>query len=238
MVPASYLSLLIGEIVPKRVALSQPEQVARSSRGRAAVIRVAAPIVKLLTGPTNLVLRVFGIRVSSEPSITVGDSLARQQGASGVVEDTEHQMVEGVFRLGDRLERPHDSANPARMDRHIGPAGRVRARAGEESVPHLRRKSRQRARRRGRRGPAGAMPLRTAARAGSRCSTALYVPATLPALTLLEQLRASRQQLAVALGSTACRASCSSMIVETVIGDLPLPGEGGSPPIVRQGAGG
>ena len=39
--------------------------------------RVAAPIVKLLTGPTNLVLRLFGIRVSSEPSITVEEILAR-----------------------------------------------------------------------------------------------------------------------------------------------------------------
>lgn len=67
--------------------------------------RVAAPVVVLLTGPTNLVLRLFGVRVSAEPSITVDEIRALiEQGAEiGVLAGGEHHMVESVFRFGDRF---------------------------------------------------------------------------------------------------------------------------------------
>src|SRR5829696_2346893 len=102
----TYLSLLIGELVPKRVALSHPERVASLiARPMRVLSRVASPLVILLTGPTNLVLRLFGIRVSAEPSITAEEirALIEQGAESGVVHGTEQEMVEGVFRLGDRL---------------------------------------------------------------------------------------------------------------------------------------
>lgn len=102
----TYLSLLIGELIPKRVALSRPERVAAIvARPVNLLSRIAAPIVHLLTGPTDLVLRLFGIRVSSEPSITADEirALIEQGAESGALAQEEHVMMEQVLRLGDRL---------------------------------------------------------------------------------------------------------------------------------------
>lgn len=101
----TYLTLLIGELIPKRVALSRPERVASLvARPMKSLSRVAAPVVGLLTGPTNLVLRLFGIRVSTEPSITAEEirALIEQGAESGALAPTEHSLMDEVLRLGDR----------------------------------------------------------------------------------------------------------------------------------------
>src|SRR5215208_2909261 len=101
----TYMSLVIGELVPKRIALSSPERVAALvARPMRLVARVGAPLVALLTGSTNVVFRALGMRATVDPAVTEQDIRAMvEQGAeAGVVQTAEHAIVENAFRLGDR----------------------------------------------------------------------------------------------------------------------------------------
>ncbi|MDK2981039.1 MAG: magnesium and cobalt exporter, family [Chloroflexota bacterium] len=101
----TYLSLVIGELVPKRLALSNAEKIAMGISSLMQVIsKITTPIVSLLSGSTNLVLRILGIRSSTEEEVTEEDlkSILDQGTISGIFEETEQDMVERIFRLGDR----------------------------------------------------------------------------------------------------------------------------------------
>src|SRR5215208_3665835 len=65
----TYFSLVIGELVPKRIALTRPETIAAFvARPVGLAAKIFRPLVKLLSASTNLILRVFGIRASDEPT--------------------------------------------------------------------------------------------------------------------------------------------------------------------------
>jgi putative hemolysin len=101
----TFLSLVLGELVPKRLALSDPERIASiMARPMHSLARVTAPVVRLLTVSTNVVLRVLGVRPSAEPPVTEEEIqvLIEQGTRAGVFEEAEQDMVEGVLRLGDR----------------------------------------------------------------------------------------------------------------------------------------
>jgi putative hemolysin len=104
----TYLSLVIGELAPKRIALNEPEAIACAIAGPMRLLsRFAAPLVHLLGASTDGLLRLLGVRASSEPSITEEEirALVQQGAASGVLEEAENRMVQRVFRLGDRHVR-------------------------------------------------------------------------------------------------------------------------------------
>jgi putative hemolysin len=99
------LSLWIGELVPKRLALHSPEQIARAVAGPMFFIsRVFSPIIRVLSGATNLVLKLMGIKPSVESPITEEELqvLIAQGTQAGVFEEAEQDMVEGIFSLGDQ----------------------------------------------------------------------------------------------------------------------------------------
>jgi len=99
------LSIWLGELVPKRLALHSPERIARAVAGPMLLIsRAFSPLVKLLGLATNLVLKLMGIKPSLEPPITEEElQVLMDQGTlAGVFEEAEHDMVEGIFSLGDR----------------------------------------------------------------------------------------------------------------------------------------
>ncbi len=101
----TYLSLVIGELVPKRIALGNPEAIACQVAGPMRFLsRITAPLVHILSGSTDGMLRLLGIKASEEPEITEEEikALIRQGTESGVFEEAEHEMVQRVFRLGDR----------------------------------------------------------------------------------------------------------------------------------------
>lgn len=105
VVVITYLSLIIGELVPKRVALNNPERIAASVAGpMKALSRVASPLVRLLSASTDVVIRLFGIKLSDEPPITEEEvKVLIEQGTQvGVFEPVEQDMIEGVLRLGGR----------------------------------------------------------------------------------------------------------------------------------------
>ncbi|HUE98422.1 MAG TPA: hemolysin family protein [Anaerolineales bacterium] len=99
------LSIWLGELVPKRLALHSPERIARAVAGPMLFIsRAFSPLVKLLGVATNLVLKLLGVKPSLDPPITEEElQVLMDQGTrAGVFEEAEHDMVEGVFSLGDR----------------------------------------------------------------------------------------------------------------------------------------
>jgi putative hemolysin len=105
VVSIAYLSLIVGELVPKQLALTSPERIAAAVAGPMRLLsRLAFPAVRLLSLSTAAVLRLLRVRPVAEPPVTeVEIRLMMQQGAqAGVFEEAEHEMVQGVFRLGDR----------------------------------------------------------------------------------------------------------------------------------------
>ncbi|WP_234855212.1 hemolysin family protein [Paracoccus everestensis] len=104
----TYLSLIIGELVPKQIALRSPEGVAsRISPLILFISRIAAPIVWILDKSGNVVLRLLGQsgesdRGISDEEIRVMLSEAR---TAGVIEPAETEMIAGVMRIADRSAR-------------------------------------------------------------------------------------------------------------------------------------
>ena len=100
----TYLSLVIGELVPKRLALNNAERIAAAiARPMQLLSRLTAPLVSVLTFSTRLVLMFLRIRPSSEPSVTEDEvKIMLEEGAkAGAFQVAERVMAENVFRLDD-----------------------------------------------------------------------------------------------------------------------------------------
>jgi|SRR6478672_2291581 len=101
----TYLTLVIGELVPKRLALNNPEAISASVAIPMQMFATfTAPVVNVLSASTDLVVRLLGIRPSTEPQVTEEEIkvLIEQGTEAGTFEEAEQDMVERVFRLGDR----------------------------------------------------------------------------------------------------------------------------------------
>ncbi|HEX5838078.1 MAG TPA: hemolysin family protein [Anaerolineales bacterium] len=101
----SYFSLVLGELVPKRLALNNAERIATIMAPiMDFVAKITRPVVSLLSFSTELVVRLLGIKPASEPTVTEEEVkiLIEQGRATGVFEDVEQEIVERVFRLSDR----------------------------------------------------------------------------------------------------------------------------------------
>lgn len=95
---------MVGELVPKRIALNHPEQIASLvARPMHLLSVLATPLVEVLSGATELLLRLLGARKGDEPPVTEADVAALLEAGTeaGVFEEEEHDLVERVFWLGD-----------------------------------------------------------------------------------------------------------------------------------------
>jgi putative hemolysin len=242
----TYLSLIIGELVPKQIALRNPERVAAFvARPMTWLAKIGAPVVSLLTGSTNLVFRLLGIRASADPSITEQDIRAMvEQGAeAGAVAPVEHEIVENTFRLGDRrvstimTPRPDVAwvdvhANAGTLRDTLASAGRAPLLVCDGDVEHVI-------------GVASAEALllqmldRGAVSVRGAMQPAIFVPAAMPVLDLLETFRRSRQTVTVVLDEFGGLAGIATMddIVEALVGDMPEPGDASPPEIERRADG-
>lgn len=101
----TFLSLILGELVPKRLAMHNPELVATTlARPMRFLSRLAAPLVRILSLITDWLLHLMGAKKSQEPSITEEEiRVLMEQGADeGVFDRAEQELVENIFRLDDR----------------------------------------------------------------------------------------------------------------------------------------
>ncbi|MDR2924408.1 MAG: hemolysin family protein [Azoarcus sp.] len=101
----TYVTIVIGELVPKRIGQISPEGIAlRVARPMAALAMLSRPAVRMLSGSTALLLRLLGLRDETPPGVTEEEihALLEEGSESGIIEKNEHAMVRNVFRLDDR----------------------------------------------------------------------------------------------------------------------------------------
>ncbi len=125
VVVITYLSLVIGELVPKRIALANPERAAVLVAGSMhALSRLAGPVVWLLKQSTDGLLRLLGLAAARDTTITEDEvrSLIDAGTRTGVFAPQERAMIDGVLRLADRSVRMimTPRANVVWIDRAAG----------------------------------------------------------------------------------------------------------------------
>lgn len=101
----TYFSLVIGELIPKRLGMNSPEKIASAvAMPMKAISWLTSPIVRLLSASTDIGLKIMGIEKSTDPIITEEEIkvLMKQGTQSGIFESAEEDMVTGIFRLGER----------------------------------------------------------------------------------------------------------------------------------------
>jgi putative hemolysin len=239
----TYCSLILGELVPKQIALGNPERIAALvARPMRAIAHAGRPLVMLLTGSTNFVFRLIGIRASADSAVTEQDVRAiLEQGAeAGAVDLAEHAIMENTFRLGDR-----------RVSTIMTPRTDLAWIDADTGADGLRREVRE-----ARRSPflvcdgdiervvgiVHAEDLLTQCLEGqppqlrAALRDPLFVPESMPVLRLLETFRASRQRAAVVLDEFGGVAGLATVddIVEGLIGELPALDDASPPLVARQ----
>jgi putative hemolysin len=104
----SFLSIVVGELVPKRLALADANRLARMvARPMAWMMRLASPFVWLLSRTTDLLLAPLGLKQASGPSVSIDDiqHMMEQAAAERVVTGDEMSLASSALRLGDRTAR-------------------------------------------------------------------------------------------------------------------------------------
>ncbi len=147
----TFFSMLLGELVPKRLALQSSERISAAIAGTMTFIAaVFSPVVWLLEKSSNLVLNLLGVKPSKEPQVSEEEILVQlDQGTqAGVFEEAEQDMVEGVFSLSDRrvssLMTPRTeiiyldiSDEPAETRRKIAESTHARFPVCEDSLDNI-----------------------------------------------------------------------------------------------------
>lgn len=100
----TYMSLVFGELVPKRIGLSNPEGIAKTMAAPMNLLsRLTSPFIALLTFSSDLLLKLLRIR-PNENAVTEEEikSLIQEGTSGGAIEEIEQEIVQNVFQLGDR----------------------------------------------------------------------------------------------------------------------------------------
>jgi putative hemolysin len=108
IVITTFVSLIIGELVPKQFALRAPERIAIvMAVPMLWLSRIAAPLVWLLDTSSSLVFRLLGLKRESEDRVTAEELhlIVAEASKSGVIEESERAIISGVVRLADRPVR-------------------------------------------------------------------------------------------------------------------------------------
>ena len=105
VVVVTYVSIVIGELVPKRLGQLTPEPIARLVARPMRILATAMrPFVMLLTASTHGLLHLMGIKQAAHASITEEDiyAMLEESSKAGIIEQYQHKMARNVFRLDDR----------------------------------------------------------------------------------------------------------------------------------------
>jgi magnesium and cobalt exporter, CNNM family len=234
----TYFSVVLGEIVPKRLALIHPERIALATASLFRIIAlIGLPAVRGLSLSSDLVMKVLGVRKSQEPPVTEEEiKLLIEQGTqAGVFVETEQELVKSIFRLADRevsiLMTPRrdivwlDLDDGEEFNHHkIMESPFSRFPVGQGSQDNV-------------------LGIIRAKDALAHCQSdrgldlkavmkpALFVPENLPALQLLENFKKSRPHLALVVDEYGGIQGLVTLndILEAIVGDIPATGQPAEP---------
>lgn len=203
VIVVTYFSITLGELVPKRIGQSRPEEIAaRVAAPMLLLAKVTMPFVKFLSFTTNAMLRLFGIGRHQAATVTEDEieAILEEGSVAGLIEAQEREMVKNVFRLDDRqlgsLMVPRsdiifvdkNDSDEENLDL-IADGGRSRIPVCDGDLDHI----------------VGIMNAKAAlgvvARGGKLNLTedlqpAMFVPETLTGMDLLEQFKVTKSQVA------------------------------------------
>jgi putative hemolysin len=242
----TYLSLVFGELVPKRLAMNSPEKIAsRMAPSMRTISKIVSPVVSLLSRSTEGVLRILGLKGTSEQPVTEEEiKLLIEQGAkTGVFELSEQEMVNRVFRLGDRkvnalmTPRPEiiwlDINEPIKkIQETILSSGHSCFPVAQDNLDNLL-------------GIVLAKDLLSQSLSGSPFDIksimlpAKFVPEGTPALEVLERFKETRSHVALVIDEYGGLQGLvtTSDILSAVVGEIPLPDEKEEAEIVQRADG-
>lgn len=229
VIAITYISLVFGELMPKRFALHNPERIAAAMSGLMSFLsRLCAPLVWLINGSTTLIMRVLRLRPPAEPPVTEEEiKVMMEQGTeAGVFEETEHDIVKSIFKLGDRgvsaLMKPRrevvwlDTDDPfAENQKKLASSLYSRFPVAHGSLDNVL-------------GIVQTKDLLTRCLAGSKIDfkanlrAPLFVPENLPALRLLEMFKKSRTHMALVVDEYGGIEGLVTLndILEDLVGDV------------------
>jgi putative hemolysin len=101
----TFFSLVLGELLPKRIGLNYPETIAKSMAVPMKVIsQLTAPFIWLLTISTDALLKLFNIKPTADGKVTEDEikAIIKEGTEGGEIQEIEHDIVERVFHIGDR----------------------------------------------------------------------------------------------------------------------------------------
>ncbi len=239
----TYLSLIIGELVPKQIALHHAEPISAAIAPFMRTLSwLGAPLVHLLSLSTQGTLRVIGIKPSAETSVTEDEikQMIEQGTQEGVFEPTEQEMVERVFRLSDRTAsalmtpRPEvvwlDPSEPAEeIQKKIAADSHTHYPVAEGQVDHI----------------IGFVNSKDLLSQNLSCRPielrsvlrpALFIPESMSAFDVLERLKQKRTHVAFVIDEHGGFQGLvtTSDILEAIVGDIPMPDETGEADIIRR----
>lgn len=241
----SYLSLVLGELVPKRMALQHAEWIAvRMAIPMSWMANVTRPLVWILTFSTEILLKLTGQRDNNNSAVTEDDirQLVREGTQSGAVEHHEREIIEGVFGLGERNVRqimtPRTDVYALDANATIGDivdelleSGYSRAPVYEKDLDHVVGVVHARDILRLVRQGELTAPVRQAIR------PPWFIPEQSRAATLLGLFRKNQQHLAIVVGELGTVEGIITLedVVEEIIGDIADEyDDAASPHIVRR----
>ncbi len=229
----TYFSLVIGELLPKRLALNAPEKFASiMSRPMILVSKLTAPFVWLLSISTNTILKILRQSDATEETVTEEEikAIILQGMTSGVLEETEQELMESVFRLDDQfitaLMTPRTKIgwidlqdSKPKIFKKIKDYPFSRILIGDKDLDNIR-------------GFVKSKDLLNSFIEGKDLDieavikNPLFIPETATALNVLEKFRDAETHLAIIIdefGSTLGLVTTND-ILEAIIGDLPFGG--------------
>ncbi len=100
----TYFTLILGELVPKRIGLSNPESIAKlMAKPMSLISKIAYPFIWLLTVSSNVLIRLLGIK-AKDNQVTEDEikAIISEGTEQGTIEEAEQEIIERIFHLGDR----------------------------------------------------------------------------------------------------------------------------------------
>ncbi|RPD40936.1 hemolysin family protein [Chitinophaga barathri] len=105
VIGVTYFTLVLGELLPKRIGLANPEAIAKLvAKPMYFISRLTFPFVWLLSRSTTALVKIIGLKRSSDSNVTEEEikAIISEGTSSGAIEETEQEIIERVFHLGDR----------------------------------------------------------------------------------------------------------------------------------------